>query len=705
MEDEHSETKKRPMTVTFDVDYSRPRTTLAMGPPKTTTRKARAPTHLSEVKTADYSHLRDRPLATPLPPVIPDEFRQEVVTPIPLKPGKSTLDPEGKQWKTIVFPVEEPSSRADVEAVGEWLNEVLQKNQKETSDPLELATNARHWFTIAYEELCRQVAFECLERAQLLQSIWGRYQNLFARVIQLHQEEKSYLVTVHKERTANLKKELDDYQATLKAVSQHYRDDQERWSNSREREETKFANLRRKLDLQVKNRRNLMLQLKTLRQSIDGEKLHEQEEDKEEEQLQAEDEEVTQQALSDRINALVSKLQVDSPEMVDLSSCLDDIRRYVDNDKIPSRNTRDLYPSIYREASDEYIPKVRSIEWLMSALTYFYAQRLIKLCQNRYSLEYAENTQHFALSIFEQLVVFFGNPVDASQTFLDIVETARNLASSGNNRSKMFLHFVDVDEYFDSVILDFYCFCLGSFVVSNTSNNSIFPDDLESLKFFPLQKSFSIELARKVLFSISDDDVAEQYLADYAEFIQDSGEEVCGDELLEFLMDIYCKEEKSSSEKYREQFDMDAAQYGGIASLGQFTTLAQFSTRKVDNRVFTEMYRECLMKTVSPFVSFDGFVESMHRRAMLVTFNFDRIDYNIDGHLDDIFGFMKAEYQCHLEDLNSRLEKLIKVDEEQYKQLNAAKSKFEQVVETKRSGFFTEVTQRDLYERIRALST
>jgi hypothetical protein len=52
-----------------------------------------------------------------------------------------------------------------------------------------------------------------------------------------------------------LKKGLQDCQSKLKAITQIYRDDQEKRTNAREREENRFANMRKKLDLQVKNRR------------------------------------------------------------------------------------------------------------------------------------------------------------------------------------------------------------------------------------------------------------------------------------------------------------------------------------------------------------------------------------------------------------------------------------------------------------------
>jgi len=699
------------MSVTFNVEYTRPTTSMhneANAQSNESSILKPAKLSSNKIKTADLSHITDHRAVSTLPSFIPPEFSREITTPIPLRPSTSVPDPETNQWKTPVFPsIEATNSRQEVENLGEWLNQVLEKNQKDTKDPLDLATNARHWFTIAFDELCRQVAVECPERSKLLSSIWKRYQSLFGRVVQLHQEEKKYLVTCHKDRTSALKQELDSCQARLKQVSQQYRDDQERWSNSREREETKFANMRKKLDLQVKNKRSLLMQIKSLKEKL-GQPSPEIIEEKTDEVKQEAPQEVTIQIVSDRVHALRHKLKTESNQSAEVFSILEEISHFVDHNKLPSRSTKEMFPSIMKGISPNYQCRIRSLKWLMSAMTYFYANRLAELSQKQQSLPFAPNRNYFANLIFEQLITVFGSPIEAAETFYDMIETAINLYESGNIRCKTFLQFCDIIPPFkDSVYLDFYCYCVGSFFVSNTTSKNLFNDSFEDNKidFSPLSVSLATELAQKVLFSITESDIATIYINEMKDKFAlndlDSSSTLSQDMIIDFLMDVFEKEEIRAKDQIREQYEMDAAQYGGIVTLGQFQTLTMFSSKKLEQRMYVEMMRDAMMKSSSKTLGFSALIEAMHEYSMLVPFSFDRIDYSTEDNLEDIFGFMKEEYIFHQPDIMAKLEKYHKTDESLFKQLNAAKSKFEQVVETKRAGFFTEVAQRELYEKLR----
>ena len=142
--------------VTFNVDYEQ---TKPMQPRPVTAAQKQAPSGLpqtksTKTKTADLSHITDRRPKSAMPSFIPPEYRREVKTPTPFRPGTGMLDSEEKQWHTQVFPTDKCDSRSEVQMLGEWLNEVLTKNQQEAKDPSELARNARHWYEIAYNELC-----------------------------------------------------------------------------------------------------------------------------------------------------------------------------------------------------------------------------------------------------------------------------------------------------------------------------------------------------------------------------------------------------------------------------------------------------------------------------------------------------------------------------------------------------------------------
>lgn len=729
-ENEDTEKKEnsgtRPLTVTFNVpenytpskNQSNRVSFSEMRPsskrPKTTSKA------YASVKTADLSHMTDHKTTNPGKSFIPPEFMREVMTPTPLRPDTGTLNVDKKTWHTTVFPSENANSREEVKNLGEWLNKMLVENQKNTTDPFELAKNARHWFTIAYDELCREVSVDCPERAKLLASIWKRYQGLFQRVIQLHQEEKDYLVNCHKERTTALKNELDASQSKLKQISQQYRDDQERWSNSREREETKFANMRKKLDLQVKNKRNLLIQINQLKERLEKGDIeqkstenydasNEKENEKETVDDVEKEKEFEPHQISDRVHQLRQQLKTQIPSMFNVLTTLDDIAHLVDQERKPSASTRELFPSFFMTTlPSSHAGKIRTIEWTMSCLTHIYSLRLTILSEQSVPFDYSDDRMHFLDFIYEHFLLIFGLPQMATETLFDLIETARGLSNSGNTRCKTFLRFIDAEQsYLDSTYLDFYCFCLGSFLVSNTQSNVLFKDVIneETMEFAPLNGSLSIDLAKKVLFAISDNDTAEKYLEQIKEkFNIEPDSTICADDIIEYLLDVYQIEEKRVSEQLLEQFDMDAAQYGGITSFSQFQTLSMFSSRKLDYRLYPGMMREIMQNTVSKSMSFQTFTQGMHERSLLVPFNFDRVNYSPELHLDDTFGFLKQELNFHNQEINDILEKARKDDETLYQQICSSKSKLEQVIETKKIGFLTEVTQREFYELIASLT-
>ncbi|EAY15608.1 hypothetical protein TVAG_208870 [Trichomonas vaginalis G3] len=716
--------QKRPATVTFDVDYHRPTTrsgirTATSGTRDKSNLKSPKRTVTQNLKTADLSHITDQKEIPNVPTFIPDEFNKVVATPIPIRPGTSQLDPESNQWMTKVFPSPEPSNtREEVEHLGQWLNTVLEKNQKESKDPIELASNARNWFTIAYEELCRQVSVECPERSTLLLSIWRRYQELFARVVQLHQEEKTYLVTCHKERTQILKDQLEVSQSRLKQITQQYRDDQERWSNVRERDETKFANMRKKLDLQVKNKRSLQMQIKILRDQLERPKSNKNSQEKfdlkEPEKHEEEEEkavEINERYISDKTHAFRGRVRKDFPQYHDIVNMLDDISRYVDQERTPANITREQFPTIFQTVPPLRIPKIRTLKWVLAALSYFYAARLTELSDRRIVKDWNPNRQHFAEDIYEIFLVIFGNPQEAAETFFDLIESARVYAEEGNLRCKHFLQFVDVIQpYRDCVYLDYYCFCLGCFMITNASQGVLFKDEFDGaeVKLSPVNGALAIDLLKKVLYSVSDSAFAESFVTKMRnELVIPEGKEfdvtVSEDQVLDILIMAYAAEESRMTDQIREQYEMDAAQFGGIVTFGQFQTLAMFSSRKLDTRSYIEMMRETLAKMKSETISLAALIDAMHKRAMLVPFSFERVDYDVNDHQDDMFKFIKEEYEFHLPEIESKLEDLAKADEGLFKQLQAAKTKFDQVIESKRIGFFTEVAQRDIYMKLRSI--
>lgn len=773
-------TESRPMSVTFNIPLEAKQSTVnPTHRPKTgnTSNKRATSSYSKRIKTADLSHMSDRPSQMQVQTFIPSQYVKEISTPIPLKAGLSQLNTEEKSWHTNIFPSDDPTSRVEIKNLTEWLNQMLKENIDNSKNQYEIAKEATKWFTIAYDELCRQVALECDERAKLLLSIWNRYQSLFHRVTQLHQEETNYLIKCHKERVEELKTKLNESQTELKTITQQYRDDLERWSNSREREEAKFTNLRKKLDLQVKNKRSLLIKIKSLKeqaakmnrsttrimalkgqdknsesQTINEEEIKENEEEIKENQNQKDLDQPETESQFESIEQLLDKIQnlrhrarSEFPSIPESAVILDDLERYISKEERDSIPTREWYPSVFRTLHLGTTPHIRSVKWMTGILSDIYGTRLTQLVKTRNPLSYSEKRTHLIDSINQQFFITFGVPSLVVSTMFDLIESARYYASIGFERCKLFLRFIDLEQpYLDSIYLDFYCYCLGCFQVSNGDSQQLFPDvyeqsiglklsklqssssksavssstsikllrnlmekekeiidpnDITNICFYELPSNLAVDLAKKVLFGIAEGDEAEQFLdVMKKKFNVDSVPIVSGDALLEFLLDVFHQEEKHVIDMLHEQYEMDAGQYNGIVTLGQFQTLAMFSSRKLDNREYTNMMSNAMRKSGDPFVSFDQLVEELHQHDLLVPFNFDRLDYSIEAHSIDRFVFMEEEYKFHLGEFELIQEKAKKSTDAIFTKILDANSKFYSVIDDKRISLYSENAQRDYYE-------
>ena len=66
---------------------------------------------------------------------------------------------------------------------------------------------------------------------------------------------------------------------------------------------------------------------------------------------------------------------------------------------------------------------------------------------------------------------------------------------------------------------------------------------------------------------------------------------------------------------------------------------------------------------------------------------------------ESIFRFFIWQFLFHKNDYEIKLEKISKNDDTLYQNLLDIKSKFEQVLDSNRTGLFTEITQREYYEK------
>ena len=390
---------------------------------------------------------------------------------------------------------------------------------------------------------------------------------------------------------------------------------------------------------------------------------------------------------------------------------LDDVAHNIAQDNTPSEGVRDLFPHVFKTLPIGFEGHMRTTEWVLTALTMLYGSRLTELCSKRYAFRFPEDRLHFVYSIIRHFTRLFGVPFKAVEAFFDLLQSAKSLAAAGNRRCALFLKFIDAGtEYYDSVYLDFYCFCIGSLRVSNTFYHDLFTDTFENDQenLASISHSFAVEVSRKIMFAICEGDIAEEYVQELAKTLNlnesDKETQVSVDLIFDNLLEMYKREEKRITDQLREDYDMDAAQYGGVMTLSQFQTLSMFSPRKIDYRRFTEMMMETLLRSPSTTVTFARGIDEMHKCAMLVPFSFDRIDYEITSNPTDFFNFIRSELKYQEPFISALLERIKKSDEALYNNISTTKSKLEQVMEAKKTGFFAEVAHRELYEKLYSAS-
>ena len=95
----------------------------------------------------------------------------------------------------------------------------------------------------------------------------------------------------------------------------------------------------------------------------------------------------------------------------------------------------------------------------------------------------------------------------------------------------------------------------------------------------------------------------------------------------------------------------------------------------------------------------------MHEHTLLVPFQFDRIEYDLGNAETDMLDYRKQDFSFHYPSTQKLMEKTRKTNEDAFKDLSAATSKFEQVINNNRTGYFAEVAQREFYGIYYTLAT
>ena len=101
------------------------------------------------------------------------------------------------------------------------------------------------------------------------------------------------------------------------------------------------------------------------------------------------------------------------------------------------------------------------------------------------------------------------------------------------------------------------------------------------------------------------------------------------DDALVGLLTFFSEEEARVAKFLRVEYDLDAAEWGGIWSMSQFEMLATFNAA-LKPREVARRYRESLMDVQGGAIGFPAFLDGMHRAGLLVPISWDRFEWTTE---------------------------------------------------------------------------
>jgi hypothetical protein len=372
-----------------------------------------------------------------------------------------------KTWRKNLFPTTSPASRREVELLGEWLNSVLAENLEKNESPLDVCANAQHWFSVAFNELVRQVAVDCAERGRLYAVIWKRNQDLLTKLVQVQREEREYILACHKDRIQFLRTDLEFSQGRLTTIQTAFDEEQQRWDSSHERDVTKFDSLQQKIDEQIASRQQLATELRDLQRQLGLT------EDKPTEPA------VEEPAPSFLCDDLVARSQSlrwlirdGKVELPDVSLEIEDIAQYLDREQHASPELRIRFGRYFLLVPQDRQPQVRSAQWLLALISYVYSYYMALLSGS--ATDPSLTTKPFSDMVYEMLLGVYGLRLHAEIVFLDLLYTIRSFLEITMPRIHQFARFLQIVDPLPIKTLHFY---LHEVAVMNRSHTGpLFPE-------------------------------------------------------------------------------------------------------------------------------------------------------------------------------------------------------------------------------------
>lgn len=595
-----------------------------------------------------------------------------------------------KSWRANLFPSSSPASKREVELLGEWLNSVLAENLETNENPLDVCTNAQHWFSVAFNELLRQVSVTCAERGRLFAVIWKRNQDLLSKLVQIQKQERQYILQCHKERVQFLKTDLDFSKSRLETVQNAYNEEMGRWNESHEKDLSKFDNLQQKIDEQVASRNALLAELRDLQQKLGIKPAMENDPQSEPAPIfKAEEMRAKMQDLRKRIRTK----KIPNLELVNIMDELDALLKQ-QKLSVAVSGIRATYSELFLSLPSNAQPKEHDHAWLSAAISFIYSYYLAAIESNGVKEMAQIPFHHF---IYETFLNLYGTRPETEQTILDMFTLAYSLRQE-SSRVELFVRFIGLSEPLDSEVLQFYLYCLS--LMNKEHNGPLFPENEGADQVFisPFPSNSLINASDVVLQRFTEGRTLKFYTERIAKITQDGSirfgrQNVAElDAVLGYLTNAYIDESDKYDDMINQFFDKE-----NITTFTQFKTAISASRQEISSEEYPKIMAEILKRGEITKNLFKDMVKNYgyFKQFVIKTEEFKGVQST-----DDIVPFVKMEMESWEPKFQEVLKKLeAATDEVSAKQLRASKAKLEQVLTGRSIGRTSNQLMREFFER------
>lgn len=582
-----------------------------------------------------------------------------------------------KKWRAMHFHSGSPASRREVELLGEWLNSVLADNIENNDNPLDIVTNAQHWFSVAFNELVRQVSITCAERGRLYACIWKRNQDLFQKLIEIQRQEREYILACHKDRVQFLRTDLEFCNSRLSVIEGSYEEEQQRWKENHEREISKFDNLQEKIDQQVKDRKQLQQEINELEKQLGIESRHE----------SSEDEKPTKPIYSFTYEELISRLQKMKTDirnnieikLEDINELVIDIQHYLEFSKKDSFNIRVRFENLFLSLPPDAKPNIRTSDWVEDAISYIYSTYIVTLSQAEKVR--SVNTE-FSIFIYQIFLRIFGNRNQAEQTLFDLFSSAKNFLDEGHIRITLFLRFIGLLDPLPTCALHYYLYCIK--IIAKQGATCLFPKvESNDAMVGGININVASQASQQIIGRFAEGRMFKFYneridKISNSGFLKFGGRPIADlDSILEFLLTAFLEEKHKIEEAVVECVrKLPSFQ---VWTYSEMVSIAQVLKTKPTPQIFSDIMVKCLREKEGFPIRGEMIVKFLEQESLTVPFEFVKDDFTFEPSPEDIRPFIRNQLELYQAQFDELLDKLVKNgDDIQVKQLKAAKVKFDQ---------------------------